>query len=201
MKIGDVLGSIEEVTAPAAEPPRLPNKPLEPIAAPEPPANMPKKKSRGAATPVAKRIANDQQVDLAQVPPGRPGGRVTKTDVQRYLEAQHQPPTQTPAPRAPVVPHSLPNLPMPHSGQMAAPRRKNERIKMSRRRRTIAARLVEAQHTAAMLTTFNEIDMSAVQELRERRKIAFKERYGVSLGLYRRSSSRRPWARSNSSRA
>ena len=54
---------------------------------------------------------------------------------------------------------------------------------MSRRRRTIAQRLVEAQHTAAMLTTFNEIDMSAVQELRERRKGAFKERYGVSLGL------------------
>jgi len=61
--------------------------------------------------------------------------------------------------------------------------RAEERIKMSRRRRTIAARLVEAQHTAAMLTTFNEIDMSAVQDLRERRKVAFKERYGVSLGL------------------
>ena len=54
---------------------------------------------------------------------------------------------------------------------------------MSRRRATIARRLVEAQATAAMLTTFNEVDMTEVQQLRERRKQAFKERYGVSLGL------------------
>ena len=54
---------------------------------------------------------------------------------------------------------------------------------MSRRRQTIARRLVEAQRTAAMLTTFNEIDMTAVSELRERRKAAFKERHGVSLGI------------------
>ncbi len=54
---------------------------------------------------------------------------------------------------------------------------------MSRRRQTIARRLVEAQHTAAMLTTFNEVDMSAIMEVRKRRKDAFKERYGVGLGF------------------
>ncbi len=54
---------------------------------------------------------------------------------------------------------------------------------MSRRRQTIAQRLVEAQHTAAMLTTFNEIDMSAVMEVRARRKESFKERHNVSLGF------------------
>ena len=54
---------------------------------------------------------------------------------------------------------------------------------MSRRRQTIAARLVEAQHTAAMLTTFNEVDMSAVMELRKRRRDSFKERHGVGLGF------------------
>ena len=54
---------------------------------------------------------------------------------------------------------------------------------MSRRRLTIARRLVEAQHTAAMLTTFNEVDMSGVMQLRERRKKAFKERYGVNIGV------------------
>ena len=54
---------------------------------------------------------------------------------------------------------------------------------MSRRRQTIATRLVEAQHTAAMLTTFNEIDMSAVMAVRSRRKDSFKERYGVGLGF------------------
>ena len=61
--------------------------------------------------------------------------------------------------------------------------RKDERTKMSRRRRTIARRLVEAQQTAAMLTTFNEIDMSAVIEMRTKRKEAFREKHGVSLGF------------------
>ena len=60
---------------------------------------------------------------------------------------------------------------------------REERVRLSRRRQTIAQRLVEAQHTAAMLTTFNEIDMSAVIELRSRRKDAFKERHNISLGF------------------
>ena len=54
---------------------------------------------------------------------------------------------------------------------------------MSRRRQTIAQRLVQAQHNAAMLTTFNEVDMSAIMDMRKRRKDSFKERYGVSLGF------------------
>src|SRR5262249_55712592 len=61
--------------------------------------------------------------------------------------------------------------------------RREERVPMSRRRLTIARRLVEAQQMAAMLTTFNEVDMSAVLELRKRRRDAFKERYGVGLGF------------------
>jgi len=62
-------------------------------------------------------------------------------------------------------------------------RGREERVRLSRRRQTIAQRLVEAQHNAAMLTTFNEIDMSAVMEVRSRRKDAFKERHNVSLGF------------------
>ncbi len=73
--------------------------------------------------------------------------------------------------------------PRPASAPRSMDRRVEERVKLSRRRRTIAQRLVEAQHSAAMLTTFNEIDMTGVMELRERRKEIFKERYGVSLGL------------------
>ncbi|MGZ3680494.1 MAG: dihydrolipoyllysine-residue succinyltransferase, partial [Ktedonobacterales bacterium] len=61
--------------------------------------------------------------------------------------------------------------------------RREERVRMSRRRQTIARRLVEAQQTAAMLTTFNEVDMSAVMELRKRHRDTFKDRYGVSLGF------------------
>jgi 2-oxoglutarate dehydrogenase E2 component (dihydrolipoamide succinyltransferase) len=73
------------------------------------------------------------------------------------------------------------------SGPAEAPRpagdRGEERVRMSKRRATIARRLVEAQSTAAMLTTFNEVDMSAVMALRERHKQAFKERHGVGLGI------------------
>ena len=61
--------------------------------------------------------------------------------------------------------------------------RTEERVRMSKRCATIAKRLVEAQHTAAMLTTFNEVDMTAVMALRARRKEAFQKRYGVGLGL------------------
>jgi 2-oxoglutarate dehydrogenase E2 component (dihydrolipoamide succinyltransferase) len=66
---------------------------------------------------------------------------------------------------------------MPSAGRL------EERMRMSRRRQTIAQRLVQAQHTAAMLTTFNEIDMSAVMEVRKRRKDSFKERHGIGLGF------------------
>ncbi len=79
----------------------------------------------------------------------------------------------TPAPaRAPDV-----------GSRIASGGRREERVHLSRRRLTIARRLVEAQHTAAMLTTFNEVDMSAVQELRKRRRDAFKQRHGVGLGF------------------
>src|SRR5207253_11397635 len=77
--------------------------------------------------------------------------------------------------------------PPPASSAPPAPRerseRPEERQRMSKRRATIARRLVEAQHNAAMLTTFNEIDMSAMMALRERRKEAFKEQHGVGLGI------------------
>jgi 2-oxoglutarate dehydrogenase E2 component (dihydrolipoamide succinyltransferase) len=72
---------------------------------------------------------------------------------------------------------------VPLDAPRAAPVRREERVRMSRRRQTIAQRLVQAQHTAAMLTTFNEIDMSAIMEVRKRRRDSFKERHGVSLGF------------------
>jgi 2-oxoglutarate dehydrogenase E2 component (dihydrolipoamide succinyltransferase) len=106
-----------------------------------------------------------------------PGGKVTKNDVAKLLESAKTvssagKPADTP-PRQPA--------PVPTPSRTADPR--EERVKMSRRRRTIAARLVEAQQTAAMLTTFNEIDMSAVMELRKRRQDAFVQRHGVKIGF------------------
>src|SRR5262249_40426438 len=79
---------------------------------------------------------------------------------------------QSPIPSAPTVQRPTPEVARPETRQ-----------RLSRRRLTIARRLVEAQHTAAMLTTFNEVDMSAVRAVRQRRRDAFKEHYGVSLGF------------------
>lgn len=113
-------------------------------------------------TPVARKVAAEQGVDVRTVPGSGPGGRITKDDV-----LTHQPPPAPPP--APVV--------------AIATGRPEERIHMNRRRQTIARRLVEAKQITAMLTTFNEIDMHAVMELRKRRRDAFKERHGVGLGF------------------
>ncbi len=167
VKIGDVLGVIDESAKAAA-----PEKTAATSPAPSAPEAAKEPERPAAATPVAKRVASEKEVDLGQVEPGKRGGRVTKSDVERYAESQ-----QAPAAPAPAAPRTAPATAPAQDG------RSEERVKLSRRRRTIAQRLVEAQHNAAMLTTFNEIDMTAVMELRERRKEAFKERYGVSLGL------------------
>src|SRR5207247_11155601 len=102
--------------------------------------------------------------------------RITKEDVTSYLGREAPPHAETPAP---PITTEYPQLPptAPRAG------RAEERIRMSRRRQTIAARLVEAQRTAAMLTTFNEIDLSAVIDIRKRQKDSFKERFGVGLGF------------------
>ncbi len=128
------------------------------------------------ATPVAKRVATEHSVDISQVPSS--GGKVTKSDVQNFISNQ-----STPKPvQAPPTPKAQP-APLPSVLMTGGAGRKEERVKMSRRRQTIAKRLIEAQSTAAMLTTFNEIDMSAVNAIRARRKDAFKEKHGVGLGF------------------
>src|SRR5919199_649836 len=144
-----------------------------------------------AVSPVARRLAEEHEIDIRKVAGTGPGGRVTKEDVLKLLEAVPAAPS---APSAPAVPAARPPAAAPAAPRPAQPSAtpvvparaagdREERVRMSRRRQTIARRLVEAQHTAAMLTTFNEIDMSAVMELRKRRRDAFKERHGVNLGF------------------
>jgi 2-oxoglutarate dehydrogenase E2 component (dihydrolipoamide succinyltransferase) len=135
--------------------------------------------AEGRATPTARRMAQDHDVDLGTVQGSGAAGRVTKQDVQKAMT----PTSASTAPTSsPVAPTS--SKPAPTSDRKIAPtHRTEERVRMSKRRQTIARRLVEAQHTAAMLTTFNEVDMSAVMALRERQKEAFKKEFGVSLGI------------------
>lgn len=215
--IGDVLAVIAEGTGVSAQP--APAQPASTAAQPqpeEPEARTAAPTSAGGdtgvpppapeeapqATPVARRIAAEHHLDLAQVRPDGPHGRLTKEDVLSYLEQRPQAsaapsaiqasatpeaPTAPSAPPAQAValttqPPPVPSAPLETSG-ITHVGRIEERVRMSRRRQTIAQRLVQAQHTAAMLTTFNEINMSAVMEIRQRRKDSFKERHGIGLGF------------------
>ncbi|TME41251.1 MAG: 2-oxoglutarate dehydrogenase complex dihydrolipoyllysine-residue succinyltransferase [Chloroflexi bacterium] len=173
---GDVLATIDE-TARAAAPaasaaaPSAPQ-PEAPPAASETPTNA-SEMERPHASPVARRMAEEHGLDLARVEGTGTGGRVTREDVERHIEAgqpRRQEPTVAPRPAGPL----------PDGRQPAG---RETRIRMSRRRQTIAARLLEAQRTAAMLTTFNEADMSAIMEIRARRREAFQKRHGIGLGF------------------
>jgi 2-oxoglutarate dehydrogenase E2 component (dihydrolipoamide succinyltransferase) len=142
------------------------------------PANVPQKEPAAAqssvpSTPSARKAARESDVPLASVKPSGP--RVTKADVERATSAPTASPA-VPAKREPVVP-------VARVVPVVSDERSESRERMSKRRATIARRLVEAQQTAALLTTFNEVDMSAVMALRARQKEAFKTRYGVNLGI------------------
>lgn len=183
VEVGQVLGVIEEGKAGAAPGPKEAAKPAaepktETQARPEP---APAEK----ATPVAKKIAEEKKVDLGKVEGTGPNGRITKEDVEIYIEKTAEEPVRAEDPEAAPARGKAPALVEAKEATILRISRdvREERIKMSRRRRTIARRMLEATQTTAMLTTFNEIDMGAVMELRSRRKEAFKEKYGVSLGL------------------
>ncbi|MCY9190228.1 2-oxoglutarate dehydrogenase complex dihydrolipoyllysine-residue succinyltransferase [Bacillus mojavensis] len=124
-------------------------------------------KTRTIASPSARKLAREKGIDLSQVPTGDPLGRVRKQDVEAYEKPAPQ--QQKQQPQAQKTQQSF-DKPV-------------EVQKMSRRRQTIAKRLVEVQQTSAMLTTFNEVDMTAVMNLRKRRKDQFFEQNEVKLGF------------------
>ncbi len=129
------------------------------------------------STPTARNIAREHDVKLETVPAAGP--RVTKQDVREFVAGS----SVAAAPAAAPAPSARPAAPPPPAVVRTPGERTEERVRMTKRRATIARRLVEAQRTAAMLTTFNEVDMSAVMALRERRKEAFQKKHGVGLGI------------------
>ncbi len=178
VKVGEVLGIIEEAPAAAAPPS------ASPAAAPAPAKQTEESKSadKTRSTPTARKAAEEQNVDLSRVKGTGDAGRVMRRDVEQAATGGNGR-NAAPATPAPVeAPKARPVVPVAEA-RPAAGERTEERVRMSKRRATIARRLVEAQSTAAMLTTFNEVDMSAVMALRERHKQAFKERHGVGLGI------------------
>jgi 2-oxoglutarate dehydrogenase E2 component (dihydrolipoamide succinyltransferase) len=133
----------------------------------------------GRASPSVRKLAREYDVDLAEVTGSGSGGRITRDDVERLIREQssHTAPEKTAEPERDGEAQPAPAA--SEDGRAAL----EERVRVSRRRQTIAQRLVESQQTAAMLTTFNEVDMSAVMELRKRRKESFQERTGTRLGF------------------
>ena len=188
VKVGEVLGVIDEAAAgaaaapPAAAPPE--RTPAERSPGPSDPGAKAAETSKTRATPTARKAAEEHEVDLRRVRGSGDAGRVMRRDV----EAASAAPSDAPAAAASAVPGSKaakprPSAPSVEPVERPAGDRAEERVRMSKRRATIAKRLVEAQSTSAMLSTFNEVDMSAVMALRERHKQPFKERHGVSLGI------------------
>jgi 2-oxoglutarate dehydrogenase E2 component (dihydrolipoamide succinyltransferase) len=187
VKVGEVLGVIDEKAEKPAESPTSPpaperEKPGLPTRNNEKqePAPAIGHEIRGSGipqiSPVAYRLARENNVDISQVTGTGPEGRVSKADVEQYLEARKG---DTGPARQPSAVPAAASIESPRAGEQ----RGEERQRMSRRRRTIAQRLLEAQHGSAMLTTFNEINMSAVMELRKRHNEEFQNRHGIKLGI------------------
>ncbi len=142
------------------------------------------------ASPSVRKLADEYEIELAQVSGSGSGGRVTRDDVERLIRNQYSQ-SQAPAEKEESNGDGQKTQeaePQPQASESSGGSENGrahleERVRMSRRRQTIAKRLVEAQQTAAMLTTFNEVDMGAVMELRSRRKEEFQERNEVKLGF------------------
>ena len=185
VKVGEVLAVLEETSSNGSDRAAKAQAQVPEVrTVPEvPKGSVPSASAKGTdkkATPTAKNVARDQKVDLGVVEGSGAGGRVTKGDVLKAAA-----PTLAPAPQATKAPTPAPQAPYAPQAPKRVPvgERSETRERMSKRRATIARRLVEAQHTAAMLTTFNEVDMSAVMQLRERRKDAFSKKHGVGVGI------------------
>ncbi len=197
VKIGDLLGVIEEAPADGAaaakggeakparkeEPKEAGVKPKAgaAVAAGEE-AETAEAEPKRIVTPLARRIAEEHGVDLSQVQTSDAAGRIRQRDVESFIETHSTDAAAATKPAAKPAPAGQ-SLPQPAPGAPAGRPRLEERVRMSRRRQTIARRLVEAQHAAAMLTTFNEVDMTEVMQLRARWKEKFKKQHGVSLGI------------------
>lgn len=140
--------------------------------------------SASRVMPAAQRLLDEHELSAAQVPATGPGGRLLKEDVMAFVRHRPAPAQTAPAKPARVAEVSAPRRSAPTSLITDAPAHRAEEIKpLSMLRRTIAARLVEAQQTAALLTTFNEIDMEPVMTIRKKYKDRFVERHGVKLGF------------------
>jgi 2-oxoglutarate dehydrogenase E2 component (dihydrolipoamide succinyltransferase) len=144
------------------------------------PAHASTPAAKPSLSPAVRRVASEEKVDVSQVTATGKGGRVTKGDVLAYL--QSPPPETTPSSDTPITRPAPPEKPASEPST-ATPTPRETRERMSLLRTKIAQRLVEVQQTAAILTTFNEVDMSRVIALRTHYKEPFQKKHGVGLGF------------------
>jgi 2-oxoglutarate dehydrogenase E2 component (dihydrolipoamide succinyltransferase) len=171
-KVGETIALIDEKAAP-----KKAVKKAEPIPEAEPKDASAETQSR--VTPAAQRLLAQNQLKVEEVTATGPGGRLLKEDVLRKMEeGPSTPASKTAAETGGTEPAKTAPPPQGSAGDRA-----EEIVPMSRLRRTLAERLVQAQQTAALLTTFNEIDMTAVMQLRKEYGEPFLKRYGVKLGF------------------
>jgi 2-oxoglutarate dehydrogenase E2 component (dihydrolipoamide succinyltransferase) len=125
-------------------------------------------------SPAVRRLLEEHDIDSSHVQGTGKGGRILKTDVENYVDRKIHPEADAVAEESPLPPVSSP---------ISTGQRGEHRVPMTRLRSRIAERMVQAQQTAAMLTTFNEVDLTQVIALRRRYKLAFEEKHGVRLGF------------------
>jgi 2-oxoglutarate dehydrogenase E2 component (dihydrolipoamide succinyltransferase) len=172
VKSGDLLALIEEGVA-AATAPAAAAAVAAPVAASPAATTAPAEAAK--LSPSVRRLVEENRLDPAQVPASGRDGRLTKGDVVGHLDRQKTEPAATPAPAAAAAPVPVPAAPAGPRGE--------QRVPMTRLRQRIAERLVQVQHNAALLTTFNEVDLTAINELRASHKERFEKEHGVKLGF------------------
>lgn len=179
VKIGQVVATLDtavSVAAPAAG--------AAPVSASAAASTTASKSPAAPLSPAARRVAEETGVDPASIPGSGKGGRVTKGDLLAAAAAAASAPASVSAPVSAPAPAATPApAALAASASTAAPGARQSRRRLSPLRKRIAERLVQAQHEAAMLTTFNEVDMSAVMALRARYQDEFVKRHGLKLGF------------------
>lgn len=166
VEVGAILGELEAgAVANDSAPAKKEDAKAAPAAKEEKKATSASPSADAKTSPAVRKLLADNNLDASQVPASGKDGRITKEDVQNYLDSG----AAKSAPAAAAAPRDL------------GPR--EERVKMSKLRQVIARRLKEAQNTAAMLTTFNEVDMGPVMDLRNEYKDAFEKKHGIKLGF------------------
>jgi 2-oxoglutarate dehydrogenase E2 component (dihydrolipoamide succinyltransferase) len=193
VSVGAVIATIEDTTAVAGAAPvasreekpippasdTLPPKAEAPVSPAPAPTPAPAESEAAVLSPSVRRAVLEYGIDPSGVKGTGKDGRLTKEDIVHAAQAKQEEAKQAPAPS----PAPAPARPEPAGARAAEGERREERVKMTRLRQTIARRLKEAQNTAALLTTFNDCDMSEVIAARERYKELFAKKHGVKLGF------------------